>query len=148
MTTIPSEEDLRALAGYRFPGGAVRIPAYENAVLCDVILDEAEAGGIANPLYCYLTPGAGMGISLDALFAIVGASAADGPMHGESELELHEPLLVDTDYRIEGEIIDVVRKRGRKIGAFDTLRYRLAILQGDTEVAATTNIIVIPRREA
>lgn len=147
MTVIPSEEQLRALAGWRFPGGQVRIPAYENAVLCDVVLDEAEAD-IANPLYGYLTPGAGMGISLEALFALVGASGADGPMHGECEIELHAPLRVETDYRIEGEIIDVVRKRGRKIGMFDMLRYRLAMMEGDTEVAATTSIIVIPRREA
>lgn len=148
MNAVPSEQELQALSGWRFPGGSIRIPAYENAVLCDVILDVAEHDGLANALYCYLTPGAGMGISLDELFALVGASGADGPMHGESELELHEPLRVDTDYRVEGEIVDIVRKRGRKLGVFDTLRYRLAILHEGREVAATTNIIVIPRREA
>ena len=146
--TIPDERALRALAGWCFPGGKIRIPAYQNAVLCDVVHDAPEPDGLANPLYAYLATGAGMGVSLEALFALVGASAADGPMHGECDIEIYRPLRVETDYRVAGTILDVVRKHGRVIGTFHTLRYRLAMFDGEEAVASVVNIIVIPRRGA
>ena len=92
---------------------------------------------------------AGMGLSVDGLFVLVGASADDGPMFGEASLEVVKPLQVGASYGVAGGIVDVKRKEGRRGGLLRHLTFRLELRDDDGEIAAvSTNSFVFPRRDA
>ena len=92
---------------------------------------------------------AGMGLSVDELFALVGASADDGPMFGEATMEVERPLEVGATYTVTGGIVGVTRKEGRKAGVFDIVTFRLELADADGAVAAvSTNSFIFPRRDA
>ncbi len=90
-----------------------------------------------------------MGVSLDELFAMVGSSAADGPMFGEAGLEFRKPLEVGATYRVEGGITGVARKEGKRAGVFDIVAFELRMIDEGGDVAAVaSNSFVFPRRQA
>ena len=92
---------------------------------------------------------AGMGLSVDELFALVGATADDGPMFGEATMEVERPLVVGATYTVTGAIVGVTRKEGRKAGVFDIVTFRLELADADGAVAAvSTNSFIFPRRDA
>ena len=146
MTTLA---DLQSVVGHRFPGGTYRVEPYRNWLTCDAVLSPAPAPGdeIAHPMFCYYGALAGMGISLDELFALVGATAEDGVMFGEAEIDLRRPLRVGETFTIRGGITDAERKEGKRVGIFDIVAFRLELIDADDEVAAvSTNSFVFPRR--
>lgn len=84
---------------------------------------------------------------LGTIFAQAGCDIeADGPMLAGTEMTLHRRLRLDTPYRAEGEVLGLERKHGRRTGAFDLLRIRTALLDGEGELAAATTTYVLPRR--
>ena len=104
--------------------------------------------GLAHPLYVYNAALAGMGISVDDLFTMCGATAEDGPMFGEHETEIKEPLVVGGTYDVTGRVTKVDRKEGRKAGVFDLVYFELDVSDPDSgEVKAVCrNSFVFPRR--
>jgi len=84
----------------------------------------------------------------DELFALVGATAADGPMFGEGGIEVHEPLRIGATYTVGGSLTSVVRKEGRKAGVFDIVAFRIELRDDRGELAAvSTNSFIFPRRD-
>jgi hypothetical protein len=140
--------ELEKIVGTPFPGGRVTIEPYEHWLLCDVVQSERPAGGVAHPLYAYNVTLAGMGITVNDLFIMCGATADDGPMFGEHETELRQPLKVGATYDVQGRITKVDRKEGRKAGVFDLVFFELDLVDPDTgEVAGVCrNSFVFPRR--
>ena len=151
VETAFSDEDLKALIGRELPGGVLTIPAHRQWLLNDVLQGPMFAPGsadslIAHPLFVYLATGA-MGVSWDELFDICGSKAEDGPMFGEHETVLHQPLEVGGTYSISGRFCSALRKEGRRAGVFDIIGYELALRDpAGAVVATTTNSIVFPRR--
>jgi hypothetical protein len=91
---------------------------------------------------------AGMGLSVDELFHLVGATADDGPMFGEAGIEANRPLLIGESFDVSGGITGVVRKEGRKAGVFDIVSFRLELRDERGEVAAvSSNSFIFPRRD-
>jgi hypothetical protein len=91
---------------------------------------------------------AGMGLSVDGLFHLVGATADDGPMFGEAQIEVRRPLQIGATYDVSGSITGVVRKEGRKAGVFDIVTFSLELRGADGEVdAVSTNSFIFPRRD-
>jgi hypothetical protein len=70
----------------------------------------------------------------------------DGPMLGGIEFELTRPIEVDRAYRATGAILGVERKTGRRTGAFDLMRMRVALSDEQGEAAAATTTYVLPVR--
>ena len=141
-------DELRDLIGTPFPDGSFTISPYEHWLCADAVLSPKLPEGVAHPMYGYYTAVAGMGISLDELFAMVGSSAADGPMFGEAGLELRKSMSIGASYTVRGGITDVVRKEGRRAGVFDIVTFRLDVIDADGDVAAvSTNSFVFPRRQ-
>ena len=107
---------LEALVGTEFPVGAFTIEAHEHWLCADAVLSPALPDGIAHPMYGFYASIAGMGKSLDEIFAEAGATAADGPMFGESGLEFREPLHQEADtavllQAVNGGDVGVVQRR-------------------------------------
>ena len=140
--------ELEKIVDTPFPGGRFTIEPYEHWLLCDVVQGERPANNVAHPLYAYNAALAGMGISVDELFTMCGATAEDGPMFGEHETEIREPLKVGATYDVTGRITKVDRKEGRKAGVFDLVFFELDIADPDTGdvKAVVRNSFVFPRR--
>jgi acyl dehydratase len=142
-------EELQQVVGKPFPGGKYTIEPYRHWLMADAALDEPPRGeGVANPMWVYYAALAGMGISVDDVFTMCGAAAADGPMFGETTLELLKPLQIGATYDVSGEFTEVQRKEGRRAGVFDIVEFRLELKDESGELAAiSTNSFVFPRRD-
>jgi hypothetical protein len=144
---IPVEE-LEQLVGTSFPGGRYTIEPYRHWLTADAVGDAPTSSGTASPMQIYFGAMAGLGLTLDELFALVGSSAADGPMFGEAEIEQRRPLRIGETYDVRGGITGIVRKEGRRAGIFDILTFRLELVDSEGEVAGVaTNSFVFPRRD-
>lgn len=142
-------QELEALVGEPFPGGSYTIEPFRHWLFVDASGASPTRQGIAHPMEVYYGALAGMGLSVDELFALVGATAEDGPMFGEATIELSTPLQVGATYSVSGSIVGITRKEGRKAGVFDIVTFRLELAGEDGAVAAvSTNSFIFPRREA
>ncbi|WP_199543313.1 hypothetical protein [Prauserella sp. PE36] len=143
-----TESELAAIVGRPIPGGTYTIEPYVDWLLNDVV-ESPRDGKVAHPLFAYISVAVGKGVSWDEVFAICGATAADGPMFGEHETVLERPLEVGESFSVSGEFVSAERKRGKRTGVFDIVGFRLALTDAAGELAASTyNSIVFPRRDA
>lgn len=139
---------LEALIGTKFPGGSYRIEPWQSWLTNDCVLAAHRDDDLAHPMYCYYAALAGMGISLDELFALAHATADDGVMFGEADIELHQPLRVGVDYAVRGGFTSAVRKEGKKAGVFDIVGFELEVVDpSGAVVGVSRNSFVFPRRE-
>lgn len=145
-----SEADLQRLVGHRLPGGVARIQHYEDWLLRDAVGAPPPAGdGIAHPTTVFLAAQANVGLDLDDLFALFGATSADGPLLGEWSMDCAEPLRLLTDYAVSCTVERVARKRGRRTGVFDLVTVVIELTGPDERVHATVRpTYVFPRKEA
>ncbi len=142
-----SPEELEGLVGTSFPGGTYTVEPYRHWLLNDAVGDVPSTSGDASPMEIYYGAMGGLGLTLDELFALAGATAADGPMFGEAEIEQRRPLQVGGTYTVRGGITGAVRKEGRRAGVFDIVTFRLELVDAEGEVAGvSTNSFVFPRR--
>lgn len=140
--------DLERLIGFSFPGGKYTIEPYRHWLMSDAVGEVPASAGPASPMEIYFGAMGGFGLSLDELFALVGASSADGPMFGEAEIEQRLPLQIGATYDVRGDITGIVRKEGKRAGVFDILTFRLELVNAAGEVAGvSTNSFVFPRRD-
>jgi hypothetical protein len=138
-------DDYSHLIGHRFPGGRVTIPDWLAWLWRDAVLAENPAPGV-HPGLAYLAAVQGSGVTFQDIFDLADATAESGPMFGEQTLAFAAPLRIGVEYRVEGEITDVVRKHGRRAGTFDMLTFELRLLDADGALVATNvNTFIFPR---
>ncbi|MFV0463923.1 MAG: hypothetical protein ACK5MP_12130 [Nostocoides sp.] len=146
-----TEDDLHALVGTRFPGGSYTPQPYVNWLTCDCVMaSEILQNGGVHPLLIYMGTQAGMGLTLEELFALCAASSEDGPMLGEWGMDIAAPMHLDRRYTISGGITGTSRKRGEKTGVFDIVQFELELREEDdpdTVVAVTRSSFIYPRRD-
>lgn len=141
-------ETVEALIGVPFPPGSFTITEYEHWLCADAVRSPDLPVNMAHPMYAYYAALRGMGPSLDELFAMVGSSAADGPMFGEARVDFVAPLRIGATYSVEGGITAVARKHGKRAGVFDIVTFELRVVDEDAALAAvSTNSFVFPRRD-
>lgn len=145
-----TEEELNSLVGTQFPGGSFIVENYLNWLTCDAVLaPELATAGTAHPLVLYMATQAGIGLSLEELFALFKGKSADGPMLGEWGMEVHAPVRVGTSYTVTGGIVGVKRKTGKKTGVFDIIEFELEMRETDDAdhlVGVTRSSFIFPRR--
>lgn len=142
---------MEALVGTRFPGGTFEIGAHEDWLLRDVIGAEPGDGAHAHPLWGFAAPQRSMGITIDEIFELCGARAADGPLLGDSEIVSDADLLIGQNYVVEAGIVDARRKQGRSGTTFDVVHFTATTFDLDHRpVGRLTNSFILPRtpREA
>lgn len=146
IDTLPPPPDV---AGTSLTGsGTVTIPAADDAALCRSTGVEPAADGSAHPIWFFVASQVGMGKTVASLCEACDFNVDDGPMMTGSRVTFAAPLRIDTPYRVEGEIMGLVRKRSRTLGVMDLMEYELRLIDPDGEmVLATTNSWALPRRE-
>lgn len=148
MEVRVDEQELMTVIGSQLPGGSFTIEPYEHWLMCDAVGAKPVREGLANPMYVYYAALGGMGISLDGLFALVGATADDGVMFGEAKIDVVTPLRIGATYSVTGSVTDIVRKSGKRAGVFDIVTFALDLDLDGTHVGTSTNSFVFPRRSA
>jgi hypothetical protein len=136
------------VAGYCLSGKTYTITAAENARLCATIGVAPASDGTAHPIYFYIATQVGMGETVAGLCAVCNFDVHDGPLLGGCSVEFDEPLLVDTQYVVTGEIVSLQRKASRKLGIIDLLEFRLELSRDGRRVLAATNQWILPRGAA
>lgn len=147
---LVSEQDLRRLVGHRLPGGQALVEPYVDWLVRDVVGAPPPPGdGTAHPTVAFLAAQGGVGLELEDLFALFGASSADGPVLGEWAVVFTEPLRVGVAYTVTCVVEAVVRRHGERSGLFDVVTVRIEMTAPDGRVHVTVRpSYVFPRRSA
>ena len=136
----PTEEEVVALVGHRFPGGSRTIEHWENWLLTDCTGRDQLPDGLVHPVALFHVPIQGAGTSIAELFAL---GQVDGP--GSVGLDSYDwqyfqPLRENTEYRFDGGVIEVERCLSARGKVYD--RFVFSIELSDDEgrlVARITN---------
>jgi hypothetical protein len=145
---LPPLDRLRRHVGTCLPSGAFIVHGYEHWLACDATGMDGWSEGPAHPMAAYWATLAGMGVSLEELFALFEATSQDGIMAGETDIVVHRPLRVGESVAVETTILDLDRKQGARVGTFDRLRFRFDLVDADGATAATVeHVFIFPRRD-
>lgn len=147
MAELRLPEHLKAIPGTALTPGRIAISAAEATSFCE-LLGTPAVGDALHPIYVYVATQRGLGMSVAEVCALADFDIADGPMLGNIDFQYSAPMLPDTEYRVEGTIIDIVRKEGRSAGVFDLLQFEERLVADDgTVVASSRSSFVLPRKE-
>lgn len=149
MATM-SEAELGALVGHRFPGGRAVVEPQLDRLVREVVGAPPPPGdGIAHPTVAFVAAQCSLGVELAEVFALCGATAADGPMLGEWSAEYAAPLRVGARYAVRGVVEAARRTSGARTGVFDVVTFRIELVAPDGRVHVTVRpAFVFPRRAA
>ncbi len=145
---IPFER-IEALVGHRFPGGTYTIEHWENFLVHDASGSDLDVSELAHPAMLFHVPIAGVGVSIADVFALCEAESDEAVRAGGYVWEIERPLREDVPYRMDGGIIAVERKEGRRGGLMDLVTFRIDITdpaRGDVD-ASVTNTWIFLRRD-
>jgi hypothetical protein len=139
-------DDYSDLVGHAFPGGEVVVPWWMNRLWADSV-QAADPSPHVHPLLVYYASVRGAGVTFADIFALMDAPAESGIVVGEQALTFDRPILVDHSYDAAGGITGVVRKHGRRAGAFDMLTFEITLTEtGAREPSAVSGMtLVFPR---
>lgn len=140
MTVAPAPEDL---AGRRLPGGTCRVEGYESLLMHDAV--RAPRSPHPHPIWAFLAPQRGMGMTLAELFDGLGCRLEDGPLLGRFGARFAGPLVLDVEYEVRGGITTVRRRRGRVLGVVDEVAMVLDLLRDGAPVLTATYGFLLPR---
>jgi hypothetical protein len=143
-----SAPGFETLPGTPLPEGTFTITEEDQQRLLEVVGGQALEAGEAHPLWAYVAPQRGIGISVADICQLADFDVNDGPMLGSSHLEYSGPIRVGVPYRVTGEVLSIERKQG-SIGTFDILEFREELVSEAGEpIAASTSTYILPRRDA
>lgn len=145
---MSAADDYSHLIGHRFPGATLTTASHLTWLWADAALAHQDPE-LVHPSYMLLIGLKGTGISTREILGLLDFMPEGGALAGGYVLEFHSPLRQDTEYRIDGEITDIVRKRGKRMGPFDRFTYVISVREagGDQLVATNTTTWMIPRPE-
>jgi hypothetical protein len=119
-----------------------------NRLWGDAVVAEDDPAPHVHPVLVYYAAVQGSGVDFQDIFDLFDGDGDSGIMLGEQRFVFDAPLQVDREYAVEGGIVDVIRKEGRRAGVFDVVTFELRVLDGGDQVAVSTTSFVFPRREA
>lgn len=149
MSMVPLDR-MTDLIGHRFPGGAYRIEHWENFLVHEALATSIGGGGLAHPAVLFHVPIAGVGVTIADVFALCEAESDEAVRAGAYVWEIDRPLREEVDYRMEGGIIAVERKAGRREGMMDLVTFRIEVIDvvSGNRDASVTNTWIFLRRAA
>ena len=140
--------EMEALIGRQFPGGKVSVPRWQSFLLTDVMCFPQLDENMIHPAAAFNIPLDGMGMTYQELFDLCHAESPDAVRAGEYDFQFHDQLREETEYQVQGEIVDVRRKTGARSGTFDLVTFELRLSDPDGRATLTaTNTWVFMRSE-
>jgi hypothetical protein len=135
---MPSDAQLDALVGHRFPGGERTIEAWESYLLTDCTGRDQLAGDLVHPIALFHVPIQGVGTTIAELFDLGGTSGRAGEVSLLGyDWEYERPLRSSVTYRLEGGIASAERRR-RDDGSVtgDVVAFVIELFEPDGALAA------------
>lgn len=148
----PAVDDLRErLVGLQFPEGVSEIGRHEAWLGHQAMAAPGDDAGELHPLWPMVVGMRGMGLSVSQLSELAEMKSEDSLLFGELKITQDKPLAVETKYVVQGEIIGLDRREGRRAGVFDVVTFELKLFtQGNASaehaVATVRNSFVFVRR--
>ena len=143
MTTVDH------LVGRTMPGGRMQVDPHEDWLMRDVALAAPAWAPTLHPLSVFAGLQRSIGISLADFFAVCGSSSEDGPMLGETRIEVLEPMVPGQPYAVRATITASDRKDSRSAGPIDIVELSIdAYHPGDGDglpVARVVNSYIFRR---
>jgi hypothetical protein len=146
ITGVDTEAGGHALAGRVLPEGEYTITRAANDAVLRASGAVASCRDEPHPVFASIATLAGTGLPIDALLGLAGSRAEDGPMLGEIRIERHRALRFDLRYRITRRVLSYERKRSRRLGAMDVMRFVASLHDADGLAAAVTYTWILPQR--
>jgi hypothetical protein len=143
--TGPPDRFPAQMEGLEFPGGFFKVSRESN----DRLAEASGSTAFAVPHLGFAIVGtlARNGFSVEQLCRLCGASVSDGPLLAECRMTLHRPLRFEVEYRVCAKVVSVERKKSRRLGAMDLLRFIATLSEPGGEAAAEVLYSwVLPRR--
>jgi hypothetical protein len=140
--------DYSHLVGHRFPGGRFTLSPHLAWLWADCAMAQPDRE-VAHPALSYYSAMQGCGVTIQELFDLMEADADSGAMFGECVMEYNGALAPGETYLVDGGIVGVERKQGRRAGVFDSMTFQISgRREGESEPLFTvTNSFIFPRRE-
>ncbi len=143
---MPEAASFDHLVGHRFPGGTYPLSEWEGWLWADAA-GAAPDRVFAHPGMAYMVGLHGGGASIAEIMELFGADRDSGVMFGEVDFRFDSPLRLGRTYEVEGEVLAVERKQGRRAGTFDRVEFahRIADAEDHSSVAVVTHVWIFPR---
>ena len=129
-----SDDEIRA---FRFPGGRYTIAHWENFLLTDCTTSPQLANGLAHPVNLFHVSILGAGVNITELFAVCGAEGPGTVGLDGYDWEFFSPLHIDTEYVVQGSIIEWEHRLDEQDNPFDSMRFAIELSAADD----TSNLI-------
>ncbi len=137
---VPSEDEVRAAVGHRFPGGVYTVQHWENFLLTECTGAELLPGGMVHPVVLFHMPILGSGTTIGEMFAL-GLAESDFSIGIESyDWEMFRPLYEERRYRVSGRIVSAERRMEGPRGPHDRIQFEFVVDDTDGGMAARTTI--------
>lgn len=144
---MPSEEEIKALVGHRFPGGRYTIAHWENFLLTECTGAEPLPDDLAHPVALFHMPILGANTSIGEMFAL-GQADSDFSIGIESyDWRIYKPLREELEYTVTAEITEADR-RGGGDKVYDRIQFRFDLAEPDGAEAASSLVTWHYRRFA
>jgi hypothetical protein len=144
----PTDAELAAIVGHRFPGGTYTAAHWENFLLTGCTGAEPLPDGLLHPVALFHMPILGAGTSIAEMFAL-GRAESDYSIGIESyDWEFIRPLREETPYRIGGEVLSAKRGTGADGRRVDRIQFRFELSEPGVGPAARTTITWLYNRSA
>ena len=132
----PTEEQVLALVGHRFPGGTRTIEHWENWLLTDCTgrpqLDDA----MVHPVALFHVPIQGAGTSIAELFALGQVEGAGSVGLDSYDWEYFQPLREDVPYTFAGGVTEVERLQSSSGKTYDRFVFSIELSDPDGALVA------------
>jgi len=141
LSCMVSEETIKQLVGYEFPGGEYTIEHWENFLLTECTGAELMQDNVVHPVALFHVPIMGCNTTIAKMFEL-GHADSDASILVESyEWETFHPLKEDTPYKVSGGVIGAERCRGEEGDIYDRVQFRFELVDPQGELAARSVII-------
>jgi hypothetical protein len=120
--------DIAELIGRDLPGGRLTLEGYEDWMMRDVVCAEPALHRELHPLSIFSALQRSIGMTLADFFRLCGAEADEGPMLGDTRIDMLGPVLIDHEYSVRATITGAQRKIGKKAGAIDIVELTVECL--------------------
>ncbi len=134
------------IIGHKFPGGSFIINEDINRSVNESTgkLDLLNKNNDSHQIFSMIAL-SNIGYTLDDFFNYLKYDVNKGPMLGECNIRFFNPLELNKNYEVKGEIESLEFKRSKKIGDIDIMKFSIEILHNNKIITKILYTWILPR---
>ena len=134
------------IIGHKFPGGSFIINEDINRSVNESTgkLDLLDKNNDSHQIFSMIAL-SNIGYTLDDFFNYLKYDVNKGPMLGECNIRFFNPLELNKNYKVKGEIESLEFKRSKKIGDIDIMKFSIEILHNNKIITKILYTWILPR---